>query len=120
MGSCNPRKYPKDPKENISKDEGGILVDTTKFKSLVGELLYLVHTRLYIAFSLGIVSRFMKKPTSMHLNATKLILRYIKGTLNFDLVYSKNSGDNVLTSYSDSDLAGQVEDRKSIGAWCST
>ena len=115
MGDCNPTKYPMDPKENISKDEGGVLVDTTQFKSLVGGLRYLVHTRPDIAFSVGIVSRFMEKPTTMHLNAAKRILRYIKGTLNFGLVYSKNSGNNVLTGYSDSDLAGQVEDRKSTG-----
>ncbi|XP_074360237.1 secreted RxLR effector protein 161-like [Apium graveolens] len=112
MGVCNPRKYPMDHKDIISKDEGGVMVDTTQFKSLVGGLHYLVHTRLDIAFSVGIVNRFMEKPTTVHLNAAKRILRYIKGTLNFGLVYSKHNINNVQTGYSDSDLAGQIEDRK--------
>ncbi|XP_074378475.1 secreted RxLR effector protein 161-like [Apium graveolens] len=92
------------------------MVDTTQFKSLVGGLRYLVHTRPDIAFSVGIVNRFMEKPTTVHLNAAKRILRYIKGTLNFGLVYSTSSGNNVLTGYSNSDLAGQIEDRKNTGS----
>lgn len=61
----------------------------------------------------GIASRFMERPTVMHLNAVKRILHYIKGSLNFGLVYSKNSGNNLLTGYSDSDLAGHLDNRKS-------
>lgn len=49
----------------------------------------------------------------LHLNAVKRILRYVKGTLELGLVYSKTSGNNVLTGFSDSDLAGNPEDRRS-------
>ena len=84
-------------------------------KSLVGGLRYLVHTRPNIAFSIGIISRFVEKPTTRHLNTTKRILRYVKYTLNYGLMYSKNSCNNELTCYSDSDLKGQIEDRKSTG-----
>lgn len=78
MAECNSTKYPMDPKEFIHKDERGVAVDATEFKSLVGGLRYLVHTRPDIAYSVGIVSRFMEKPTVMHQNAAKRILRYIK------------------------------------------
>ncbi|KAL8112462.1 hypothetical protein AgCh_019968 [Apium graveolens] len=40
MLGCNSTKYPMDPKERITKDEGGKLVDTTEFKSIVGGLRY--------------------------------------------------------------------------------
>lgn len=59
LSDCNSCKYPMDPKEQISKDEGGKAVDSTMFKSMVGGLRYLVNTRPDIAYSVGIVSRFM-------------------------------------------------------------
>lgn len=113
MGECNPTRYPMEPRQIITKDEGGKLVNSTEYKSMVGGLRYLVHTRPDIAFSVGIVSRFMEKPTVMHLNAVKRIYRYIRGTVDFGLVYSKTSGNNVLNGYSDSDLGGHLDDRKS-------
>ena len=115
MAECNSTKYPMDPKEIMTKDEGGKSVDATQFKSLVGGLRYLVHTRPDIAYAVGMVSRYMERPTTMHMNAVKRILRYIKGTLQFGLTYTQKSGNNVLTGFSDSDLAGNVDDRKSTG-----
>lgn len=115
MSDCNPVKYPMDPKKRITKDEGGTLVNSTEYKSMVEGLRYLVHTHPDIAYAVGIVGRFMEKPTVLHKNAVKYILRYVKGTLDFGLVYSKNSGNNVLVGYFDSDLAGQTDDRRSTG-----
>lgn len=81
----------------------------------MGGLRYLVHTRPDIAYAVGIVSRFMEKLTVLHKNAVKRILRYVKGTLDFGLLYSKNSGNNMLVGYSDSDWAGKTDDRRSTG-----
>lgn len=106
MADCNPTKYPMDPKEQLSRDEAGKLINATYYKSMVGGLRYLVHTRLDIAYSVSIVSRYMEKPTKKHLDAVKRILRYAKGTIQHGLVYSKDSGNNVLTGFSDSDLGG--------------
>lgn len=117
---CNPTRYPMDPKEIITRDEGGKEVDATVFKSMVGGLRYLVHTRPKIAFSVGIISRFMEKPTSIHLKAEKRILRYVKRTLQFGLTYTKDCGNNILSGYSDSDLACHIEDRRSTEEWLST
>lgn len=58
MRECNHTIYPMDPKELISRDERGQVVDVTMYKSMVGGLCYLVNTRPDIAFSIGIVSRF--------------------------------------------------------------
>ncbi|XP_074351522.1 secreted RxLR effector protein 161-like [Apium graveolens] len=102
-----------DPKDQISRDEGGTAVDATMYKSIVGGLRYLVNTRPDIAYAVGVVSRYMERPTTVHLNAVKRILRYVKGTLQFGLVYTKNNGNNIITGYSDSDMGGSLDDRKS-------
>lgn len=57
----------------------------------------------------------MERPTSMNLNAVKRILRYIEGTLNYGLVYSKGSGNYLLAGFSHSDLAGHIDDTRSTG-----
>lgn len=85
------------------------------YNSMVGGLRYLVHTRPDIVFAVGIVSRFMERPTKLHLDAVRRILRYVKGTTHFGLVYSENSGNNVFTGFSNSDLAGQLDERRSTG-----
>lgn len=36
MAKCNPTKFPMDPKEHLTKDEGGKVVDSTRFKRMVG------------------------------------------------------------------------------------
>ncbi|XP_074323896.1 secreted RxLR effector protein 161-like [Apium graveolens] len=115
MAGCNPVKYPMEPNMLLCKDEQGKAVDSTQFKSLVGGLRYLVHTHPDLAFSVGIISRYMERPTVVHQNALKRILRYVKGTIDYGLVYSQGSGNCLLSGYSDSDLAGNIEDRRSTG-----
>lgn len=75
----------------------------------------MVHTRPDIAYVVGVVSRYMECPKILHMSAAKQILRYVKGTLEFGLVYAKGAGNYMLKGFSDSDLAGNLEDRKSTG-----
>ena len=115
MRDCNSVKYPMEPKIQMHKDENGKPVNPTEFKSMVGGLRYLVHTRPDIAYAVGVVSRFMERPTTLHQNAVKRILRYVKGTLSYGLMYTKGRGNYLLSGFSDSDLAGDIVDRKSTG-----
>ncbi|KAH9671981.1 hypothetical protein KPL70_017541 [Citrus sinensis] len=87
-------------------------IDPTFFKSFVGSLRYLTCTRPDILYAVGLVSRYMENPKTTHFKAAKRILRYIKGTTNFGLLYSF-SNDYKLVGYSDSDWGGDVDDRKS-------
>ncbi|XP_074351840.1 secreted RxLR effector protein 161-like [Apium graveolens] len=102
-------------KIQLSKDEQGKAVNSTVFKSLIGGLRYLVHTRPDIAFSVGIVSRYMESPTTLHMNSVKRILRYVKGKINYGLVYEQGTENYLLSGYSDSDMGESIEDRKSTG-----
>ncbi|KAL8117740.1 hypothetical protein AgCh_015573 [Apium graveolens] len=116
MFECNPTRIPMHPKEINNKDEGGKLVDSTNFKSIIGGLRYLIYTRPDLAYFVGVISRFMEKPTEMLLNAAKRVLRYVKGTMDFGLICTSDEENNVVIGYLDSNLAGDVEDRKSTGA----
>ncbi|KAL6311032.1 hypothetical protein AAG906_015921 [Vitis piasezkii] len=130
MKDCNPSQIPMEPRLKLSKESTSPPVDTTLYRSIVGSLRYLLHTRPDLAFSVGMVSRYMEKPTTEHMAAVKHILRYVKGTLNLGCVYEKKEGSLELIGYSDSDLAGDTDDRKSTSglifflgsnpiSWCS-
>ncbi|GKA59938.1 reverse transcriptase [Tanacetum coccineum] len=62
MEDCNPVVTPMELGTKFSKFEGGEHVDADKYRSLVGSLRYLTCTRPDLAYSVGVVSRFMEKP----------------------------------------------------------
>lgn len=115
MLECNPTKSPMEHKLKLTRDGDGKLINPTEYRSLVGGLRYLTHTRPDIAFAVGLVSRFMERPTEQHLQAVKGILRYVKGTMDHGLQYTKWEEGITITGYTDSDLANDINDRKSTG-----
>jgi hypothetical protein len=64
-------------------------------------------------FAVGYVSLFMECPTTDHLNAVKRVLRYIAGTINFGCHYRRGGKELRLLGYSDTDMGGNVDTRKS-------
>ncbi|XP_022947837.1 uncharacterized protein LOC111451597 [Cucurbita moschata] len=58
--------------------------------------------------------RYMKKYTTMHHQAVKHILRYVKVTTSYELKYQRGRDPEELVCFTDSDLAGDIYDRKSI------
>lgn len=62
MGSCNSVKNPMVPGTKLSKEEGGADVDVTLFKQMVGSLMYLTATRLYMMYVACLISRYMANP----------------------------------------------------------
>ena len=55
----------------------------------------------------------MSKPNSEHMSEAKRILRYIRGTSLFGLRYERGKKNFVVQGFSDSDFAGDRNDRKS-------
>ena len=55
----------------------------------------------------------MKKPTMMHHRAIKHIIRYVKQTTCYKLKYQRGRGPKELVGFTDSDLARDIDDRKS-------
>ena len=92
-------------------DEKGKLVDQTKYKSMIGSLLYLTASRPDIMYSVRLCARFQACPKESHLNAVKRTFRYLKGTIDIGLWYPK-SVNFELICYSDADFGGYKIDRK--------
>jgi hypothetical protein len=111
MEECNPSETPIPLGTKLSKKDEGPIVDPTLYKSLVGSLSYLTTTRPDIMYATSLVSIFMVSPKDSHWKMAKRILRYIAGTLNFGLRYTKYDS-NQLSGYTDSDFAGNLDDRK--------
>jgi hypothetical protein len=114
MSGCKGVQAPMEERLKLSKDSTTAKVDATNFRSIVGGLRYLTHTRPDITFALGYVSRFMEDPREDHLAAVKHLLRYVAGTSGHDLIYPRRGTAALeLTGYSDSDMAGDIDGRKS-------
>lgn len=113
MTGCNPSHTPMEPRLKLSKVSTAAAVDATEYRSIVGSLRYLVHTRPDIGFAVGYVSRFMESPTTEHLAAVKRILRYVAGSIEYGCYYKKQGVAAKLLGYSDADMAGDIDTRKS-------
>ncbi|KAI9173958.1 hypothetical protein LWI28_009353 [Acer negundo] len=111
MEKCNHVTTPVETELELRKNERGD-IDPTYFKSLVGSLRYLTCTRPDIFYGVGLVSRYMETPDQSHLNSAKRILRYIKGTINDGILYTKCE-DCRLIGYLDSDWGRDLDERKS-------
>ena len=92
-------------------------VDITLYRSMIRCLLYLTASWPDIAFSVGVCSRFQSNPIVSHLNAVKRIIKYVGGTCDYELFYSKES-NMCLAGFSDSNWAGNADDRKSTIGGC--
>jgi hypothetical protein len=112
MSGCNPTAVPMEPRLKLSKQGAGEAVDAAEYRSVVGGLRYLVHTRPDICFAVSYLSRFMEAPTNEHWSGVKHLLRYISGTLSNGCVYRRGDCET-LRGFSDSDHARDVDSRKS-------
>ena len=101
----------------LTNDPSGESVNVTLYRSMIGCLLYLTASWPDIAFSVGVCSRFQFNPKVSHLNAVKRIIKYVGGTCDYGLFYSKESNLS-LVGFSDSNWAGNVDDRKSTTGGC--
>ncbi|CAL1375783.1 unnamed protein product [Linum trigynum] len=116
MATCKPISTPMTLNEKLQRNDGAENVDGKLYRSLVGSLIYLTHTRPDICHSVSLISRFMNEPSKLHFAAAKRILRYLQGTKKLGLTYKKEA-ESKLTGYTDSDWAGSLDDRKSTSGY---
>ncbi|GKF26960.1 hypothetical protein Tco_0082854, partial [Tanacetum coccineum] len=98
-------------KNKLDADLQGTPFDATHYRGMIGSLMYLTSSRPDLIYAVCLCGRYQAKPTEKHLNVVKRIFRYLKGTNNMDLWYSKDTSKS-LTTYSDADHAGCQDTRR--------
>lgn len=74
----------------LSLDSFGVEVSPTFYRSIIRSLPYLIASRPDIAFIVGVCARYQAASKESHLTAVKRIIRYINGTPEYGLRYSKD------------------------------
>ena len=117
MVSSRSVSSPMDPNSKLSISDSSPPCDASLYRQMVGSLIWLTHTRLDIAFSAGVLGSFSAKPLTSHLHAVRRVLRYLNATPHRSILYGRGS---TLVGYSDSDWAGDIDNRRSTPGFCFT
>nr|GEV48327.1 putative zinc finger, CCHC-type [Tanacetum cinerariifolium] len=89
------------PKTEVEYEE----MKRIPYASVVGSLTYAqVCTRLNIAYICGMLGRFQSNANLLHWKAAKKVLRYLQGTKEYKLNYTRSTNLEVI-GYSDLDFA---------------
>lgn len=111
MMNCNSNPLPWKPsvKLDVLPDDTDEDCDETEYRSIVGKLLYAATTvRFDLAFYVLKLSQYFKSPKVKHMQAALSVVKYLKGTKHFGIVYEENSSPNLMC-YSDADFASQTD-----------
>ncbi|GKC02247.1 uncharacterized mitochondrial protein-like protein [Tanacetum coccineum] len=73
-----------EPRLKLSKAED----EPTQYRKMVGCLRYLLHTRPYLTYSIGVVSRYMQSPRKCHARAIKYLKVQLLLELNTSEMFS--------------------------------
>jgi hypothetical protein len=117
MMDCKAMPTPMVTNLKLLSDTSSATVDATMYRQMIGSLMYLTNTRPDIYFVVNTLSHFMVEPRSVHLVATKHVMRYLKGTIDYGLGYASDR-EISLQGFTDSDWASSVADRKSTYGCC--
>ncbi len=133
MGDSKPRAIPADPTlkdlQKLTEEEEQLDSKQYPYSSLVGGLLWLAtRSRPEIMHVVSILGRFMAAPGQRHWDAGMTLLRYLRGTSSYGLVFRKASGAKeiwgsattnapTLHAYADSDFAGCKDSRRSTAGF---
>lgn len=114
---CKPSSVPMDPSLHLTKDFGTLLSTPTKYRELIGRLLYLYITRPDITFAVHQLSQFLSAPTDVHYQAALKVLRYLKNNPGQGLMYAFDS-EICLNAFADADWTASKDTRRSVTGFC--
>ena len=77
----------------LLSDASSETVDVMMYRQMSGSLMYRTNTRPEICFAVNTLSQFLSDPRNVYLIATKHVLRYLRGTIDYGLKYDANQKD---------------------------
>nr|GEX59776.1 retrovirus-related Pol polyprotein from transposon TNT 1-94 [Tanacetum cinerariifolium] len=110
MKYYDPVDTPMVEKSKQDEDTQGKSVDPTHYRGMVGTLMYITLSRPDMVYAVCMCARYQARPTEKHLHTVKRIFRYLRGTFNWGLWYSKDSAI-ALTTFAYADHAGCQDTR---------
>ena len=119
MTECKPVSTPIEPGKQFHElSESEIPANIHEYQKVIGCLTYAsTASGPDLAAAVGILSKYMTKPSQEHWKGVKRILRYIKGTMNFGITFQAKENTCILTGYSDADWANDTETRRSTSGY---
>ena len=116
MQDSKPISTPQDLGMKLSKNDGEP-IDIKRFQAAIGGLTYAVNATRPDLAALSSLNRYNSNPSQDHWKAVKRVLRYIKGILDYGLLYQLSQNGNVqLKGYVDAGWGG-TENRKLISGY---
>lgn len=103
--------------KQLSIFDGSPMHNLSLYRSTVGALQYLTQTRSDIAYIVNHLSQFLRAPTNTHWHAVRRVLWYLISTKHYG-IHIQLSFDFNIVAYSYADWASNIDDRKSIAAFC--
>jgi hypothetical protein len=91
MEDCNPVSTPMDPSVNqLATTDADIKVESGHYQQYIRELMFAaIATHPDIMYAVSQFSSFNSNPYQQHLAVAKHVLRYLKGTMIFDIIYKR-------------------------------
>lgn len=86
LTGSKPIDSPMEQNHTLALANGTLLHDLSRYRRLVGLLMYLTITHLDICYAIHILSQFLHAPRQQHLDAAYRVLRYLKGRLGLGLI----------------------------------
>jgi len=90
-----------------------------RYQSIIGSLMwFMLCMPPDLAFTVSMLSKFNDAPTTEHLTAATYTLWYLRNTANLAIQYNgQNPEQDTPIGYTDSDFAGDPDDRKSTSGY---
>ncbi|XP_074302984.1 uncharacterized protein LOC141637318 [Silene latifolia] len=113
---AKPASTPMDPDHKLSVNGSPYLDDPERYRRLIGRLIFLAVTRPDLTFSVHVLSQFLTKPRTAHMDAALRVVRYLKGSPGQGILLRSNSSLTI-SGWCDSDWGTRALTRRSVTGW---